>query len=464
MPAPRRAPSRHFAPRPAARRFLAAAAALLLASVAAACARPGPPPGGTPDKAPPRVVATVPEALAVVPDFSGKVEIHFDERLSEKGFADAVLVSPATGAWDVHRHGGDVEVEMANGWKKGVVYRILVRPTVQDLFGNALAAPFELVFSTGPEIPATVLGGLATDRLTGSPVPDARIEAVHLPDSTTYVDFSDQQGVWVMRHIPLGDYLLRAYLDQNRNRALDGFEPRDSITRALTAADTSFARLSLLANDTTPANVTGAELADSVDIRVKLDKAIPPDVPLAGVIVQVFHLPDSVQVPVSRVLQEHVFKEEQDAARERALKQAAASARAAGVDTARAGAAETARAAPPRAAPPVAARPDTAAADTAGEPAELLPVRDFIVRTAAPLAPRTRYRVLVSGITTIYGIPGGGGNTVFTTPAPPAPKRPPADSAGAAAPDTAAADTTGRRPRPPSPLRPPPRSPPRPPR
>ena len=53
-----------------------------------------------------------------------------------------------------------------------------------------------------------------------------------------------------------------------------------------------------------------------------------------------------------------------------------------------------------------------------GTAAGTIPV---VLLTDAPLLPRTRYRVEVSGVTNIHGLPGGGGAVFFTTRAPPEP-------------------------------------------
>ncbi|HET9276271.1 MAG TPA: hypothetical protein VFN96_09385, partial [Gemmatimonadales bacterium] len=56
-----------------------------LGALLAACARIGAPPGGPPDQAPPQLIATAPESLAVYPDWDDDVELRFDEVVSEGG-------------------------------------------------------------------------------------------------------------------------------------------------------------------------------------------------------------------------------------------------------------------------------------------------------------------------------------------------------------------------------------------
>ncbi len=469
---------------------------VFLLAATAACARPGPPPGGTPDKTPPAVVATEPANLAVLPALKGRVKIEFDERLSERGFDNSVILSPSTGVWEAHRGGDEISVEMKGGWRAGTIYRLLVLPTVQDLFGNTLASPIELVFSTGPEIPETVLGGVLMDRLTGKPVQDARVEAVHLPDSLTYVGASDEDGVWVMRHVPEGDYLVRAFLDQNHSRALDPFEARDSLETVVSAADTALMRLALLPRDTTPAQVARAEATDSLHVKVTLDDYVDPETPLTGVAAELWRLPDSTRVPVAEVVHGWVLEQQiaaakaaadsvravQEAAEAAALQDSLASA-AAAADTGAVNADSTAAArdsirralaarevAPPRPARPAPtprkpAVPGAAADTTEEEERGPLPARELIVISGQPLEVGATYRVIISGITNIAGLSGGGGTATFqvqppaTTPAKlgaPTPPGAPPDTATlrpdtTLVPDTArvpAADTTSAPPEP----------------
>ncbi|MBA3522095.1 MAG: hypothetical protein H0T90_06310, partial [Gemmatimonadales bacterium] len=75
-------------------RLIGLFASLLLIS----CARMEPPPGGPPDTAPPRLIATLPDSLAVVPGFDDDVEFRFDEVISEGGSP-----SQGTGTGDLEK-------------------------------------------------------------------------------------------------------------------------------------------------------------------------------------------------------------------------------------------------------------------------------------------------------------------------------------------------------------------------
>lgn len=381
------------------------------------CARISSPTGGEPDQEPPQVIATEPEQYAVVPGWDRPVVIRFDERISEKGIRESVMVSPETGAVRVRKGRSELRVTVEGGWRPGQIYRVVVLPVVQDLFNNTRNEELELIFSTGPEIPATAAAGLLTDRLTGQPVEGARVEAINMADSARYVALSDTAGFFALRHIPAGEYSLLAYQDRNRSRRLDFGEPEARDELRLGAADTVVVSYALLAADTTPARVVRAEERDTLEIRITIDDHLDPEVPLDEVEVVILELPDSVPVPGARVMHLHAYE------RWRAEEVAPDSAEV--------------------------VEPPGVESPLAEDEPELLPTREFVVVPQEPLARKTRYQVTISGLRNINGVGGGGGSVVFETAAAVVPDSvrvepgdttsvapPPPDSAGGAPPDT----------------------------
>lgn len=420
-------------------------AALLLAG----CAKISSPIGGEPDQEPPRVVATNPEPFAVVPGLDQPVVIKFDERISERRVQESVMVSPETGAVRVKKGRSELRVSLEGGWRPGMIYRVVVLPVLQDLFNNPLQHEIELIFSTGPEIPATAVAGLLTDRITGQPATGARVEALSVADSVVYVAMSDTAGFFALRHIPAGSYELRAYLDRNQSRKLDYGEPESSAELVIAPTDTAIVSYALLAADTTAARVARAEARDSMQIRITLDDHLDPLVALDGVQVELRQLPDSTLVPgVAQVLHLHEFERlqaEQRAAEDSAAAAAAAAADSvAGADSAVVAADSTTLVASDvtvrsgaEAMPEVEAVPEVEATPDTVTP---LPARELVVIPAAPLVPKARYLVTLTGVRNINGVEGGGGTAPFEVPAPVVPDSTSieaADSTGTGVPDPA---------------------------
>lgn len=392
-----------------------AALGVAAAAVLFACARPYPPPGGETDRLPPRVVSITPEPMSVGVARDARVVIRFDERISERGIEGAVLVSPQTSAVRVDRGRSELRISLRGGWEANRIYHVVVQPVVQDLFGNTITEPLEVVFSTGPAIPQTAVAGLVTDRLTGKPAAGAWVAAVREPDSVAYGTVSDTAGLFALRHLPSGAYRVRAFVDQNRDRQASFREAQDSAAFQLAEGDTVVIPLVLLQPDTTPANVIRAEARDSLHVRIHLDDHLDPAVGTHGIRAMLRLLPDSTAWPIERVMLPHEYDEHQ-----RRLRAAADSARADSIARARADSAAAAsadaparrdvvtRAAAPRPGPAQQAPPDSVA--------EPPPPRELVLIPGRPLRAAARFLVELSGLVNINGLRGGGGSAEFAVP------------------------------------------------
>jgi hypothetical protein len=363
--------------------------AALAVLAGAACARPYPPPGGEPPRDAPMLIETAPEALAIEAGYRGAVVFRFDRRLSAQGEPNPVIVSPSTSEVQVRQGRTELRVTLENGWESGQIYRVIVLPGIRDLFGNRTTEPLELVFSTGPEIPQTAVAGIVTDRLTGRPPRNAMIEATRLADSLVYVTAADTAGFFSLRHLPRGEYETVAFVDANRNRRRDASEPSSPAEHVsfATATDTVPVLLAVLPPDTTPARLVRAEWRDSLHVRLHFDDAFDPDAELTAAEVQLRVLPDSAPGPRGMLLTPAQFEKREQA-------RAAADTVAIVDDTAR-------------------ARPAAAAR----EPRPPLPSRELVLVPLEPLRPDTEYLVVVSDVTNINEVPGGGGEATFRVPA-----------------------------------------------
>jgi hypothetical protein len=301
------------------------------------------------------------------------------------------MVSPETGEVDVDRDGNELRVTIEGGWQPGKVYRVTVLPGLADRFGNARTTTYELVFSTGASIAQNAVGGLVTDRITGRPVANARVELISRADSVVYTTVTDSVGFYAVRSLPPGAYETRVYVDQNRNRQFDPAEAGASqAINVATPNDTLAIELALLVRDTTPARLTRADIRDSLQVRLLFDDHTDPAGGLPPMRITAWQLPDSLMIIGGSIMTPREFS---------AMRARADAARA---DTARA---DTAAPRPP--VRPV--EPDTG---------RVLPVNELVWVPATPLRPSTRYRITISGYRNLAGIPNGGGSVLVTSPEP----------------------------------------------
>ena len=241
-----------------------------------ACAHIEAPPGGAPDITPPGILTTRPEPEAIVPDYDGAVVFVFDERISERGVEEAVMVSPRTSPVEVSRGRDEVRVSLRQGWERGRIYHVTLQSTILDLFGNALADVERLVFSTGPEIPDTHASGTVADRVTGRLERGIRVEAIRTADSLVYAVPTDSAGSFLLDRFPTGEYQIRAFEDINQNRSLEPFESRDSTFVTVAEGDPVEVALRIVAPDSTPPQA-GPGVLRQTRIEIEFDDFLDPE-------------------------------------------------------------------------------------------------------------------------------------------------------------------------------------------
>jgi hypothetical protein len=463
--------------------------AVLLGGLAlvVSCARPSRPSGGPRDWIPPMVVSTWPDTFEVIEPTRKPVVVRFSKRLSERptqGTLDnAVIISPATSGHRVKLNRDGLEISVVGGLRPDLVYRVRVLPTLRDLFGNAMEGPFELVFSTGGEFEANVIAGVATDRITGDPLPNVRVEAQGLgadEDDPRYLAFSDTAGVYVLRYVPSGLYSVTLFEDINRN-AIPDFRERQARTQAAVGleppqADTVIQELALLLPDTTPARLIGARAEDSLLVRLSFDDYLDPlmEGTLDSVVVTLVreeleereeeeeneeeegeqltprvvavlweHQVDSMKARADSMRAEETLRVRLDSLRIVAdsLEQVLDSLHAAG-DTVGAGSVEAAleriagQLAPPD--PPARPREEARPPARTPEPRPIRPQQTFFAVLGDPLPSRAPFKITVTGVMNINGLGGGGGEAslVWTPPDPPPGRQPPPTDTVGTPPDT----------------------------
>jgi hypothetical protein len=396
------------------------------------CAQAGMPPGGPPDKAPPRLVRVTPDTNATNVK-AGSISFQFDEVVSERprgvpGLADLFIVSPSTGPSGVSWRRSRVDITPHGGLRPNTTYRVRMLPGMVDLDGNADSTGVSLVFSTGPMIASGRIAGRAFDWVAARPAPRAIVEALALPDSARFGTEADSSGAYALTNLPPGRFLLRGFVDLNRNSALDERELFDSVT--VTLADSLRRDLLATVRDSLGSGIASADLRDSLTLRLALDRPLDTlFVPAPGMFT--IQTADSAIVPFASVVtQADEDRRIADSIRTKAVEDSvrrafiADSARAA--DSAKAAAANarapTAAPPPPR---PTGRRPGATnrptlppPRDTSDRiiprPAGRIPVTAIYVKFSQPLRPSTTYRVTATGLRSITGATRTS-SRVFTT-------------------------------------------------
>jgi hypothetical protein len=281
---------------------------------ALSCARMEPPPGGPPDTAPPRLIATRPDTLALPRPFRGVAEFHFDEVISEGGTPNRgegtggleklVILSPSTRVPEVSWRRSRITVRPREGWRPNRVYRVQLLPGVTDLRNNRSEDGAVLTFTTGAPRPQTTLEGQVVDWSTSRTAPGALVVASLLPDSLPYRGVADSSGRFSLGPLPQGDYLVTGVLDQNGDHRQD---PREAYgATRVPRGRTTAGELWAFVHDTTPARIQTVSVNDSVSATVAFSQKLDPRQRLTPRDVRLRLLPDSTPYPVASILPQPV--------------------------------------------------------------------------------------------------------------------------------------------------------------
>lgn len=441
---------------------------ILLVLPVAACAQPEAPPGGPEDRVPPVVIETVPDTFATVEPGGQEFFFRFNERISERPSAgqlnNAVVISPSVGAVRV-RHGRDgITVETQEGMETGRIYRVTVLPVINDMFGNRLRDPFDLVLSTGEEFVPNVVAGVVEDRITGQAVPDMHVAARfgEGADTLTHWNLTGSDGVFSMRYVPGAPFEVRAWQDRDRNLEVGETEPRSAPSRGEFARspDTSFTILSLIEPDTTPSRLASVEVQDSVTLNFEFDDYLEPDMPgvvfegrlvlarmtdsaaagaapdTAGAGERQVAAGDTLTLPPGKdtIAIRFYHRHEYELRRREVEDSIARAAEQAMVDSL----AQLGELPPPAEEPPSDSLPDASPAPV-GLSGQFLPAQTLIGVLAEALVRGVLYQASVSGVVNIAGTPGGGGMAAVVWELLPPDTAQVTDTAGAD-PDTTRAD------------------------
>ncbi len=397
------------------------------------CASQQTPPGGPVDEDAPVLTRVRPDSNATGVR-AGAVGFEFDEVISERpqgseSLADLFMISPSTGPNSVSWKRTRLEVRPRGGLRENTTYTVVMLPGLTDLEGNVDSVGTKVVFSTGPTLATGRIKGIAFDWLADRAAPRAYVEAITLPDSVRYLGYADSTGRYEINHLPAGRYLVRAIVDQNRNRQLDPREIHDTMSVAL--IDSIDGRLHMVMRDTIGPGIESIEVVDSLTIRVRFDRAIDTSFVIAPAAFSVKRADSSVAALSAAIGGRVRQRQIDDSVRAAAARDSVV--RAQRADSARrADSLRTGRA-PPQ--PPPQQRPPADTTPPPLRPSVKIPETEAILRFQSPLAPQSGFRLRAEDIPSVSRVRRTSERT-FTTPR--------ARQQDSTARDTTARDTSSR--------------------
>ena len=381
----------------------ALATTVLVAATGSGCAAPGMPPGGPVDRDPPALLRVRPDSGALNARIR-EVIFRFDEVVSERprgaaSLEQIIVVSPSDGPVNVSWRREAIAIRPRRDWRANTAYTVTILPGLSDLRGNATAKPLHTEFSTGSVIPGGALRGVAFDWIAQRVASGARIEAMIAADTMLkYVAAADTAGRFALTSLPAGTFRVRAFVDQNGNRALDARRELWDST-SVSVRDSARYDFYLFAHDSIGQR-PAVTPTDSVTLRVKFDKPLLPSAPLDASRFVLWRTSDSAITAVRRALPAAEF-DSLLAARKKSAADSAARA-----DTTAAGQRARARADSVREAAvrdsisraqiaALQAARDTARREPLPVPARATPSAEYVLELARPLASGTGMRLEV---------------------------------------------------------------------
>ena len=206
----------------------------LILALLAGCADPRLPTGGPPDKTPPVLETTIPEAETV--NFTDtSVRLTFSEYVDQASFNRAFSMTPEPEGrlrfkWRKRR----VEIRFPEALRENTTYVLTLDNNLRDARGVSLTRPITFAFSTGPVINKGRLSGRVLEPRQGNGAAGFEVFAYavtdaapldSLPERPAYRTQTGDDGRFDFSFLNEQPYFVVALQDRNRNLRPDANEP-----------------------------------------------------------------------------------------------------------------------------------------------------------------------------------------------------------------------------------------------
>jgi len=132
---------------------------MLLGGLTAGCAKPGAPSGGPEDTTPPAVLTVKPESLAVSVSPRTEILLRFSEKIEPKTLEKALWISPPRSPRSISVSGDRAVIHLRRALPESATVTVLLSTALKDRHRNSLAAPYQWLFATGPDLATGTVAG-----------------------------------------------------------------------------------------------------------------------------------------------------------------------------------------------------------------------------------------------------------------------------------------------------------------
>lgn len=192
------------------------------------CANIGSPTGGPKDTIPPQLV-TINPGQGTLNFNESVVRMEFNEPIQVKDLANQLIITPSIeGKYKTKLSKTSLELQFEQPFDSNTTYTLNFREGIVDLNESNPAKNMILAFSTGSYLDSLELNGTVTEILTGKPVADGIVTLYRAKDTLNtfnsrpyYLQKTDKEGNYHFRNLKVGDYLIYATNDVNKNLKTD---------------------------------------------------------------------------------------------------------------------------------------------------------------------------------------------------------------------------------------------------
>ena len=192
------------------------------------CAQQSAPTGGPKDTIPPVRLLSIP--LDKSTDFHGKtIEMEYDERLKISNIKEQLIITPLTESdYEFKTKKNKFFITFEEDFQDSTTYTLNFREAIQDITEGNPTIDNKFTFSTGSYIDSLSMTGYVKELLTYDTLENIVVGIYRAEDTVTIFDGSpyyfaelDEYGEYLIENIKNGNYLLYAFLDENKNLKLE---------------------------------------------------------------------------------------------------------------------------------------------------------------------------------------------------------------------------------------------------
>ncbi len=175
------------------------------------CAAQGPASGGPPDSTGPKLISITPNNGSVNIELDQKITLVFNEMLDPVSIPSSLNSSLKEEAYFVKVRGRRLYISPNEKWPADKVIRFTLSRKIRDYQKNMMAAPIEVILSTGTSLPEGEIFGSLKNYTTGELV-ETGLFIWPLTDSSKVHQKIEvnELGVFHFQNIPFGRYIIAA--------------------------------------------------------------------------------------------------------------------------------------------------------------------------------------------------------------------------------------------------------------